>query len=479
MNLHTYLPQDRLRALARGETLPDRTQGSALFADISGFTPLTENLRTALGPRRGAEELTKHLDAVFAALIAAVEGFGGSVIGFAGDAITCWFDETHGPAAPRATACALALQQAMTTFAEITLPNGVSATLALKVTVASGPARRFVVGDPQVHYLDTLAGVTVARSSTAEHLAQKGEVLLDEATVQALGRAVTVREWRGEKKAERFAVLAQFPNQIPLPVWPASGPLLAAIDLQGWVHSLVVQREQSGHGSFLTEFRPCVALFVRFLGIDFDAAEAEAQLDAFMRHAQTLTRQYESTLMQLTIGDKGSYFYLNLGALSVHEDDPRRAVKIALELQAAASQLGYLSPLQVGITQGLMLVGTFGGPTRRTYGSMGDDVNLAARLMETAAPGEVLVSGYVQKATANDFVFEPRQPLPMKGKAEPLPVFSVTGERQQRAIRLQEPTYALPMVGRQAELQIVNDKLDLTLHGNSQVIGIAADAGMG
>ena len=220
-------------------------------------------------------------------------------------------------------------------------------------------------------------------------------------------------------------------------------------------------------------------MFVRFGGIDFDAAEAEAQLDAFMRQAQSLTRQYDGTLMQLTIGDKGSYFYLNLGALSVHEDDARRAVKTALELQAAASQLGYLGPLQVGITQGLMLVGTVGGPTRRTYGAMGDDVNLAARLMQTAAPGEILVSGYVQKATANDFVFEPRPPLPMKGKAEPLPVFSVTGERQQRAIRLQEPTYALPMVGRQAELQTVNDRLDLTLQSNSQVIGIVAEAGMG
>ena len=477
MNLHPYLPQDRLRALGRGETLPDRTQGSVLFADISGFTSLTETLRATLGPRRGAEELTRQLDAVFATLIAAVEVFGGSVIGFAGDAITCWFDETHGPAATRATACALALQQAMTTFAEITLPNGASATLALKVTVASGPARRFVVGNPQVHYMDTLAGVTVARSSIAEHLAHKGEVLLDNATVQALGGAVTVREWRTEN-AERFAVLAQFADETP-PAWSASGSVLAAIDLQDWVHSPVARREQSGYGSFLNEFRPCVAMFVRFLGIDFDAAEAEAKLDAFVRHVQTLTRQYESTLMQLTIGDKGSYLHLNLGALSVHEDDARRAVKTALELESAASQLGFLSPLQVGIAQGVMLVGTFGGPTRRTYGAMGDDVNLAARLMETAAPGEILVSGYVQKATANDFVFEPRPPLPMKGKVEPLSVFSVTGERQHRAIRLQEPTYALPMVGRQAELQNVNDKLDLTLHGNSQVIGIVADAGMG
>ena len=346
MNLHPYLPQDRLRALGRGETLPDRTQGSVLFADISGFTSLTETLRATLGPRRGAEELTRQLDAVFATLITAVEVFGGSVIGFAGDAITCWFDETHGPAATRATACALALQQAMTTFAEITLQNGAYATLALYVTVASGPAPRVVVGNPQVHYMDTLAGVTVARSSIAEHLAHKGEVLLDNATVQALGGAVTVREWRTEN-AERFAVLAQFTDETP-PAWSASGSVLAAIDLQDWVHSPVARREQSGYGSFLNEFRPCVAMFVRFLGIDFDAAEAEAKLDAFVRHVQTLTRQYESTLMQLTIGDKGSYLHLNLGNLLNERQDFLAAREYTHQAYALARVLGVQDVIALG-----------------------------------------------------------------------------------------------------------------------------------
>jgi hypothetical protein len=91
--LAAYLPQDRGAALARGEDLPKRTAGAALFADISGFTPLTEALATQLGPRRGAEALTQHLDHVYAALIAEVERFGGSVIGFAGDSIMCWFDD--------------------------------------------------------------------------------------------------------------------------------------------------------------------------------------------------------------------------------------------------------------------------------------------------------------------------------------------------------------------------------------------------
>lgn len=92
MTLHAYLPQDRLRALARASTgavtaplLPDRTIGS-------GFTPLTKKPRYELGPRRGAEELTKQLEAVFTALITEVEKYGGSVIGFAGDAMTCWFE---------------------------------------------------------------------------------------------------------------------------------------------------------------------------------------------------------------------------------------------------------------------------------------------------------------------------------------------------------------------------------------------------
>ncbi len=56
-----YIPIDRRIALARGETLPVEAQGAALFADISGFTPLTEALTVELGPKRGAEELTVHL----------------------------------------------------------------------------------------------------------------------------------------------------------------------------------------------------------------------------------------------------------------------------------------------------------------------------------------------------------------------------------------------------------------------------------
>ena len=92
--LPIYLAQDRLRALARGESLPSHTNGSALFADISGFTTLTEVLRNALGNRRGAEEVARRIEAVHSALITQIELFGGSVIDFAGNFLMlCWFDD--------------------------------------------------------------------------------------------------------------------------------------------------------------------------------------------------------------------------------------------------------------------------------------------------------------------------------------------------------------------------------------------------
>jgi adenylate cyclase len=238
-------------------------------------------------------------------------------------------------------------------------------------------------------------------------------------------------------------------------------------------------RERAGQDALLTEFRPAVALFLRFVGIDFERDEAGAHLDAFIRQVQGILARYEGVLLQLTIGDKGSYLYAAFGALTAHEDDARRAMKAAIELRETAAVTGFLTLVQIGISCGTMRAGSYGGTTRRTYGVMGDDVNLAARLMGQAAPGEILVSGRVHQAVAADFAFEPRPPILLKGKAEPLPVFAVIGAQQRRAIRLQEPTYALPMVGRQATLHTITTKIDLVLQGQGQVVGIVAEAGLG
>ena len=146
----TYIPMDRRHALAAGATLPERVRGAALFADISGFTSLTATLAHDLGPQRGGEEITRLLNCVYDAVISEVHLYGGSAISFGGDAITCWFDGDDGL---RAAAAGLAMQRAMQPFAPF--------SLAMKMAIAAGPARRFVVGDPQIQLLDALAGATI------------------------------------------------------------------------------------------------------------------------------------------------------------------------------------------------------------------------------------------------------------------------------------------------------------------------------
>ncbi len=468
--LSAYVPQDRLRALALGTRMPNRTSGAALFADISGFTPLTEALTQQDGPRRGIEELTRQINAVYDSLIAEIERYGGSVISFAGDAITCWFDLAPAEiAAASAVSAALAMQKAMSGFPQ----------LGLKVAVTSGPARRFVVGDPAVQYMDALAGATVARLAASEHLTGCGETLVDTATVEALGSTLDIGEWRTAEAGKRFAVVQQFHGQGQAAV-VAAAPEVSAETLRPWVLPMIFAREQGEHRLFLTELRPAVALFLRFTGIDYDADEqAGEKLDALICQAQAALERFEGALLQLTIGDKGSYLYAAFGAPLVHEDDARRAVQAALALRTACARLDFLAPVQIGLSQGVMRSGAYGGTTRRTYGVLGDDVNLAARLMSSAAPGEILLPRRVQKEVRDLFSFEPRPPLLLKGKSEPLPVFAVTGQRRQRAIRLEEPRYALPMMGRQAELAVIDDKLNLARQRQGQVIGIMAEAGMG
>ena len=119
-NPQAYIPGDRRRALARGEVLPLLAHGSAVFVDISGFTPLTEALARELGARRGAEELTATLDRIFAALLEPLHVWGGSVVYFSGDAVTAWIDGDDGV---RATACGLAMQEVMAQVGTIAAPG--------------------------------------------------------------------------------------------------------------------------------------------------------------------------------------------------------------------------------------------------------------------------------------------------------------------------------------------------------------------
>ena len=474
-----FIPIDRRIALARGQNLPEHTHGAALFADISGFTPLTELLARELGPRRGAEELTRYLNRVYHALITELHRFGGVVIGFSGDAISCWFD---GDTGLRAAATAQAMQAAMAQFSLLQVPGCGTVSLAMKAAVAAGPARRFVVGDPEYSLIDVMAGATLERLAGAEHLARRGEVLLDEAAARALGGGARLDAWRlDEDSGVRAVVLSALGLQVPEQPWPRLAPgRLSEDQVRPWLLPAVYRGLITGRGEFLAELRPAAALFLRFNGIDYEEdSRAPQKLDAFIRRVQEILSRYEGSLIQLTIGDKGSYLYAAFGAPIAHEDDVDRAAFSALELQALPSELAFLEPLQIGITHGRMRVGAYGGAQRRTYGVLGDAVNLAARLMQLAQPGQILAHVEARERAGEDFEWEKLPAVRVKGKSEPVKLYALARARRRRRGPDYGSLFPLPPVGRAEILNRLQEGLNALMQGRGGILRLEGEAGMG
>jgi predicted ATPase/class 3 adenylate cyclase len=257
-----------------------------------------------------------------------------------------------------------------------------------------------------------------------------------------------------------------------------------AIDLEQvrpWVLPAVWERLERGAGEFITELRPAVALFGRFnAGGDGDPA-GSAALDAYVRWVQGVVARYEGVVLQLTIGEKGSFFYAAFGAPVAHEDDSLRAMLAALELRQPPQQLAIGMAIGIGIASGIMRTGAYGSPIRRTYGVLGDNVNLAARLMQHAAAQEILASESVRQATvdAAEGFWHALEPISVKGKAAPVSLYRLIGRAGSAASELHNPTYSLPMIGRSRELQRMIDALHEAELGRGQIIGLTGEAGIG
>ncbi|NTU86171.1 MAG: adenylate/guanylate cyclase domain-containing protein, partial [Chloroflexales bacterium] len=134
-----------------------RFMAVVLFADVSGFTPMSEAL-ARLG-QGGTEELTDRINRHYAVMIDCIAAFGGLVGAFGGDATTAVFpaEDDLADAAARAVQCALDMQERLLPMAEITTRAG-SFRLAIKIGLAVGPVLSAIVGDPEVRLLSAMAG---------------------------------------------------------------------------------------------------------------------------------------------------------------------------------------------------------------------------------------------------------------------------------------------------------------------------------
>ena len=442
-----------------------------LFADISGFTPMSE----ALGRQGnlGTEELTGLVNSYFETMIDLISSYGGVVGAFGGDSMTVLFPyqlATRAETAYRAVQCALDMQQLMEPYSAISTSAGVF-SLAIKIGLSAGPLFYTIVGDPASRLHTIIAGERVAAAAEAEHRARIGEVVIH-SSLADLAADLLLNDWR-----DTFLVISGLrePRNRSLPLAPYTVTPELSERFRPFIHAATARRIQEGQTTFINEHRNVTVLFVSFDGFDYDHdPQVAARLQGYFSQVLEIVQHYDGDVNKIDMGDKGSKYVVLFGAPVGHEDDPVRAMLCALELRAALD-----ARVQIGIASGLIYCGAVGALTRREYTVMGDVANLAARLMQATTPGQIMVHGPARRLVAGRFTWRDLAPIKVKGKAELVPVAILEAVQQHETTQLQEPTYRLPMVGREAEVQQIDALLGRVLQGRGQVVGVTAEAGMG
>ncbi|MCI0844688.1 MAG: AAA family ATPase [Chloroflexi bacterium] len=209
---------------------------------------------------------------------------------------------------------------------------------------------------------------------------------------------------------------------------------------------------------------------------------AEIINGAFAKLIEPVYR-YEGTLARL-MGDAILAFF---GAPIAHEDDPQRAVLAALDILEAIGpyreevkrKWGIDFEVRVGINTGLVVVGEVGSDLRLEYTALGDAINTAARMEQTAQPGTIQISADTQTLVAPLFDFEDLGGVEVKGKSEPVRAFRVLRrkaqpERERGIVGLESP-----MIGRDDELQTLENAVAGLQQGRGQIVSLIGDAGLG
>ncbi|MEY2468547.1 MAG: hypothetical protein QOF21_1245, partial [Actinomycetota bacterium] len=461
MELTPYVPR---LVLEWGRDTPDaryrRLGGTLAFCDLSGFTAMSEKL-AALG-RLGAEELADVLNLLFSELLADAAAYGGSLLKYGGDAVLLFFSGDDHEA--RGAAATHRMRATLRRVGTVKTSKG-TVRVRMSVGIHSGEFDFFLVGHTHRELIVTGSGATT--TVDMEGAAEAGEILLSPATAAALAPGCV-----GEGKGGGF-LLKRIPRTEAKD--PLAWGLVPDIDPVPFIP--VGLRDHVGGVGADAEHRHIAVGFVAFGGVDdllvTEGGERTAGvLDGFISECQAAFARYDACFLYADVyGDGGKVFFI-VGAPVSHEDNEERALRAALEI---SSEHHHGLHLHTGLNRGYVFAGDIGAQFRRTYTVLGDAVNTAARVMASCnEDNQVRTMPEVLDLASSRFEAEPQAPFAAKGKALPLETFAVGAPLGPRL-----SDTPLPLVGRDAEMTELGNRLKATKEGRGGFLRIVGPAGIG
>ena len=217
---------------------------------------------------------------------------------------------------------------------------------------------------------------------------------------------------------------------------------------------------------------------------DRDPEDSRRLLDGVLERMIKAVHQYEGTVNQI-LGDGIMALF---GAPLAHENHAVRACYAALRMQEDIGRLGDEMqralglPIQirVGLNSGEVVVGSIGSDLKMEYSAVGQTAHLAARMEQMAKPASVLLTADTMRLAEGYIQARALGPVPVRGLAEPVEVFELVGATAARTRLQVAVTRGLTrLVGRQAELGLLRQSVELARNGRGQVVALVGEAGVG
>lgn len=485
------------RQPVRGQPFGEFISGTLLFADVSGFTAMSEKL-SQIG-REGAEEVTGIVNRYFTRMLNILDEYGGQCMRFGGDALLGFFAEPPEGSASRATYAALLMQEAMNEFAQTVTSQG-TFPLRMKVAVHSGRFFAAQLGTAQkMEY--ALFGEDVNATAATESAASAGQVLVSATTRRRLPpstQAVPLNE------EEDYFVVVQVPpppslrlpavdNLLELEPTPDNlNHALAVLDaLSAYLPGNLMERmaQTAGRAEMHGDHRIVAVLFVNLHGLGTltdqlgpgHETDIIAELNTCFTQLSNIVESYGGTVNKIDLYDHGDKLLALFGAPTAHEDDAERAARAALDIQAAlharAQQSSHPISAQMGLSYGTVFAGFVGSAWRREYTVMGDNVNLAARLMSNAPLQSILISPAIRRKVSGLCDLRDFGVITLKGKKDPMQTFVMERLSDQPTHQHNVHVSRSPLVGRQAEWATLLALTNQPERGH--VVHVIGDAGLG
>ncbi len=459
-----YVPRLILEWLQESPDLGYRSiPGTLLFADISGFTDLTERL--AHRGKFGAEEMGDILNRVFEELLTQAYDFGAGLIKWGGDAgLFLFHGEKH---SERACTAAVEMQKVLRTVGRLTTSVG-DVRLRMSVGIHSGDLDFLLVGTDHRDLI--VSGPAATAVADMEKVADAGEIVISESTAQLLPPAQAQHVVGARKGAGHLLTASPEAERMEI-VRPPTVP-------QTIVESALAptMRDHYLSGAVDSEHRQVTVAFVQFTGADaLLANEGAAALESAVTEVVDAIHRAATTndisILEIDVYADGGKALLTAGAPNMRGDNDARILSAARQIIDSHCRL----PVKIGVNCGRALAGDFGPRYRRTYSLVGDAVNLGARLMAKAQHGEILATPMVLERARTSYDYETLEPFPVKGKTvliEAVRVGAATGHaKTAKAIT--------PLIGRRSEMELLTEAGRQVDRLEGQLVDIVGPAGIG